>query len=87
MVNAAKVASRIWQTDAKFRSNLRSGELSLNIFAADVYDVGMAKSKSVYQDARSTLQSIRNHTDPSPASGDKPQGGMFNGKIVTSTLL
>jgi hypothetical protein len=36
----------------KIGPDLKSGELSLNIFAADLYDVAMGKAKPVYQDPR-----------------------------------
>jgi len=36
----------------QLREDLRSGELSLSIFAADLYDVAMGKARPVYQDPR-----------------------------------
>jgi hypothetical protein len=41
-----------WHKVVTIRPDLKSGELSLNIFAADLYDVAMGKAKPVYQDAR-----------------------------------
>ncbi len=41
-----------WHKVVNIRPDLKSGELSLNIFAADLYDVAMGKAKPVYQDAR-----------------------------------
>jgi len=40
-----------WHKVVRLRDDLRSGELSLNIFAADLYDVAMGKAQRVYQDA------------------------------------
>ena len=48
----AKLAWTPWHSVVKIRPDLKSGELSLNIFAADLYDVAMGKAKPVYQDAR-----------------------------------
>jgi hypothetical protein len=47
-----KLAWTPWHRVVKLRPDLKSGELSLNIFAADLYDVAMGKAKPVYQDAR-----------------------------------
>ncbi len=47
-----KLAWTPWHQVVKIRPDLKSGELSLNIFAADLYDVAMGKAKPVYQDAR-----------------------------------
>ena len=47
-----KLAWTPWHKVVKIRPDLKSGELSLNIFAADLYDVAMGKAKPVYQDAR-----------------------------------
>lgn len=41
-----------WHKVVTLRDDLRSGELSLNIFAADLYDVAMLKARPVYQDRR-----------------------------------
>jgi len=46
-----KLAWAPWHKVVKIRPDLKSGELSLNIFAADLYDVAMGKAKPVYQDA------------------------------------
>ena len=40
-----------WHKVVQIRDDLKSGELSLAIFAADLYDVMMGKAKPVYQDA------------------------------------
>ncbi len=47
-----KLAWTPWHKVVKIRPDLQTGELSLNIFAADLYDVAMGKAKPVYQDAR-----------------------------------
>ncbi len=47
-----KLAWTPWHKVVKIRPDLKSGELSLNIFAADLYDVAMGKAKPVYHDAR-----------------------------------
>lgn len=47
-----KLAWTPWHRVVKIRPDLKSGELSLNIFAADLYDVAMGKAKPVYQDPR-----------------------------------
>jgi hypothetical protein len=39
-----------WHKVVQLRDDLKSGELSLAIFAADLYDVGMGQGRSVYQD-------------------------------------
>ena len=41
-----------WHKVVQLRDDLRSGDLSLAIFAADLYDVIMGKAKPVYQDAK-----------------------------------
>ena len=46
----AKLAWTPWHEVVKLREDLKSGELSLAIFAADLYDVVMGKARSVYQD-------------------------------------
>jgi predicted AAA+ superfamily ATPase len=46
---AAKLAWKPWHRVVHLRDDLRSGELSLAIFAADLYDVVMGKAKPVYQ--------------------------------------
>jgi len=47
-----KLAWTPWHQVVKIRPDLKSGELSLNIFAADLYDVAMGKAKPGYQDPR-----------------------------------
>lgn len=39
-----------WHQVVQVREDLKSGELSLSIFAADLYDVVMGRAKPVYQD-------------------------------------
>lgn len=39
-----------WHKVVELRDDLKSGELALSIFAADLYDVVMEKAKPVYQD-------------------------------------
>ncbi len=46
----AKLAWSPWHKVVQLREDLKSGELSLAIFAADLYDVVMGKARSVYQD-------------------------------------
>lgn len=41
-----------WHDVVKLRDDLRSGELSLAIFAADLYDVVMGKARPVYRDPK-----------------------------------
>ena len=40
-----------WHKVVELRDDLKSGELSLSIFAADLYDVVMGRAKPVYQNA------------------------------------
>lgn len=44
-----KLAWTPWHQVVKLREDLKSGELSLAIFAADLYDVVMGKARPVYQ--------------------------------------
>ena len=46
----AKLAWSPWHKVVQLREDVKSGELSLAIFAADLYDVVMGKARSVYQD-------------------------------------
>ena len=48
----SKIQLTPWHEVCKLRDDLRSGELSLSIFAADLYDVVMGTAKPVYQDPR-----------------------------------
>ncbi|MBI4317403.1 MAG: hypothetical protein HY675_02845 [Chloroflexi bacterium] len=41
-----------WHEVVPLRDDLKSGELSLAVFAADLYDVGMGRARRVYQDTR-----------------------------------
>lgn len=45
----SKEAWTPWHEVAKLRDDLKSGELSLSMFAADLYDVVMGKAKPIYQ--------------------------------------
>src|SRR5260370_35693589 len=47
-----KLAWAPWHNVVKIRPDLKFGDLSLNIFAADLYDVAMGKAKPVYQDPK-----------------------------------
>jgi hypothetical protein len=47
----AKLAWTPWHSVVKIRPDVKSGELSLNIFAADLYDVAVGVAKPVYQDS------------------------------------
>jgi len=46
----SKLSWTPWHSVVQLRDDLKSGELSLNIFAADLYDVVMGRAKPVYQD-------------------------------------
>ena len=46
----SKLAWTPWHEVVKLREDVRTGELSLQMFAADLYDVVMGKAKPVYQD-------------------------------------
>ena len=39
-----------WHEVVQLRSDLKTGELSLSLFAADLYDVAMNKARPVYQE-------------------------------------
>src|SRR5213083_1561457 len=39
-----------WHEVVRLRDDLRTGELSLSLFAADLYDVAMGTAQPVYQD-------------------------------------
>ena len=45
----ARPANIPWHEVVKLREDLRSGELTLSIFAADLYDVVMGKARPIYQ--------------------------------------
>ena len=47
-----KLAWKPWHKVVQLREDLQSGELSLAIFAADLYDVVMDKARPVYQNPR-----------------------------------
>lgn len=47
-----KISWTPWHKVVTLRDDLRTGELSLNIFAADLYDVAMGRAKRVYQDPK-----------------------------------
>jgi hypothetical protein len=46
----SKLAWKPWHEVVQLRDELKSGELSLSIFAADLYDVVMGKARPIYQD-------------------------------------
>lgn len=46
---SVKLSWKPWHEVVKLRDDLRSGELSLNMFAADLYDVVMGTARPVYQ--------------------------------------
>src|SRR5438093_4401586 len=48
----AKLAWTPWHKVVQLREDLKSGELSLAVFAADLYDVVMGTARPVYQDPR-----------------------------------
>ena len=48
----SKLAWTPWHNVVKLRDDLRSGELSLAVFAADLYDVVMGKARPVYEDPK-----------------------------------
>ena len=48
----AKSASKPWHEVVKLRDDVRTGELSLATFAADLHQVVMGEAKPVYQDAK-----------------------------------
>ncbi len=48
----SKVVWTPWHKVVKLRDDLRSGELPLAVFAADLYDVMMGTARAVYQDPR-----------------------------------
>src|SRR3954466_14268544 len=48
----SKPAWKPWHKVVQLRDDLRSGELSLAVFAADLYDVAMGKARKVYGDPR-----------------------------------
>jgi hypothetical protein len=52
-----KPAWKPWHQVVRLRDDVRSGELSLQMFAADLYDVAMGQAKPVYQDRRSSSRS------------------------------
>src|SRR5258707_14824753 len=49
-VMASKLAWKPWHEVVQLRTELKTGELSLSIFAADLYDVVMGKARPIYQD-------------------------------------
>lgn len=48
----AQLIWKPWHQVVKLREDVRTGELSLSIFAADLYDVVMGTARPVYQDPR-----------------------------------
>ncbi|MDI6709994.1 MAG: hypothetical protein QME76_04805 [Bacillota bacterium] len=49
-MSTSKIPWTPWHRVVQIRDDLRSGELSLAVFAADIYDVIMGGAKPVYQD-------------------------------------
>ncbi|MBI2958636.1 MAG: hypothetical protein HYY32_07335 [Chloroflexi bacterium] len=49
---ASKNGRAPWHKVVTLREDLRSGDLALSIFAADLYDVAMGKGQSVYRDPK-----------------------------------
>lgn len=49
-MTTAKLPFAAWHQVVKLRDDLRSGDLALSIFAADLYDVAMGTGRSVYLD-------------------------------------
>ena len=45
----SKLAWTPWHQVVQLREDIKSGELSMAIFAADLYDVVMGRAKPVYQ--------------------------------------
>src|SRR5437016_258480 len=45
-----RLAWKPWHEVVQLRNELKTGELSLSIFAADLYDVVMGKARPIYQD-------------------------------------
>jgi len=48
----AQATYKPWHEVVTLRDDLRSGELTLNTFAADLYDVVMSRGPSIYRDSR-----------------------------------
>ncbi|RIK82262.1 hypothetical protein DCC62_00525 [candidate division KSB1 bacterium] len=48
----SKLAWKPWHKVVQIRDDLKSGELSLAVFAADLYDVVMGKARPVYKDSK-----------------------------------
>ena len=48
----AKGNSKPWHEVVKLREDVKSGELTLAMFAADLYDVKMGTARSVYRDPK-----------------------------------
>jgi len=46
----SKLAWKPWHEVVELRSELKTGDLSLSIFAADLYDVVMGRARPIYQD-------------------------------------
>ena len=46
----SKLAWKPWHEVVQLRNELKTGELSLSIFAADLYDVVMGRARPIYQD-------------------------------------
>jgi len=48
----AKAAWKPWHEVVKLREDVRTGELSLSTFAADLYQVTMDQAKPIYQEPK-----------------------------------
>src|SRR5256885_1338835 len=48
----SKLAWKPWHKVVRLRDDLRTGELAMNLFAADLYDVVMGRARPVYGDPR-----------------------------------
>ena len=45
----SRLAWKPWHEVVQLRNELKTGELSLSIFAADLYDVVMGRARPIYQ--------------------------------------
>ena len=52
MAPTTKLARTPWHKVVEVRPDVKFGELSLNIFAADLYDVAMGVAKRIYKDPK-----------------------------------
>ena len=62
---AQRTALKPWHEVVELRDDLKTGELSLSIFAADLYDVVMQKGRRpVYEDPSEFLRPHLSHLQP-----------------------